>query len=200
MKAARWPGAALACAVLISLTACGGGGGTTTTPATQASPSPPAPQAVTPAVYVRAMCTAMVDLQATVFQSAEQLQGTISSDDPPEQRLEVARTFLENTIVASEALILQLQVAGVPEGSEEFANGVREGAESMKSSLEGALAELDQVPLDDEAAFDSAMQSLGDRLNEAISQAFQPLSDLQDPALDEAFAAEPACAQLRGTA
>jgi hypothetical protein len=173
MKTTRWHGAALACAALISLTACGGGGGTTTTPATQASPpSPPGPQAVTPAVYIRAMCTAMVDLQTTVFQAAEQLQGTVSSDDPPEQRLEVARTFLENMIIASDALIQQLQVAGIPEGSEEFANGVREGAESMKSSLEGALAELDQVPLDDEAAFDSAMQSLGDRLNEAISQAF----------------------------
>ncbi len=177
------------------LGACGGDGGGDEPPAGE----DPA-ETVTAQEYATDICGAL-DAWVTASQDrASSLTGVLNPTDTPENRRDVLAGYIDGVIDDTEALLDDVQAAGVPDvdGGEQIAGQIADAFDSVRTELEQTRDDVDALPTDDPAAFTAAATQLGTSIQTSLTAVGTSVSGISEPELNQAFATEPACSGVGG--
>jgi hypothetical protein len=189
--------------VALTLAACsggddGGGGGGTGGAATGGDTS----QNVSAEAYAKSLCTSM----QTYITDVTDLSNTFVSNLDPSADLAGQRDavigFLDDVLAATDALISDLEGAGVPdvEGGADITSAVKQSFDRARSVIEDAKSQVQGLSLDDPTQFASRLSDIGTTIQTSLGDIGGSLSALNSPQLSEAVAAEPACASVASAA
>lgn len=177
-------------------------GGSETSPDASTSPTEAEDSAPASAPeYVATLCTEMSDWLADLQALQAQVQSSVEPGASPQEAQEALRTFFDDAIGATDAFIGAIRDVGIPgvDDGERIHNDLLAKFDDVKGALEDARAEVENLPLDDRAAFATEAA----RLRESVTTQFQSigaaLATLSQPDLDAAAAEEPACSGISPT-
>ena len=191
---------ALGLALVLGFGACDGDGspdssGNSESPAEETPTTAGAPE------YVATLCTEMSDWLADLQALQAQVQADVPPEAEPVEAQDAIRTFFDNAITATDDFLRAIEEVGAPsvDGGETIHNDLLTKFEEVKSALEEARAEVENLPVDDRAAFVEEAT----RLRESVTTQFESigaaLATLSQPDLDAAAANEPACSGISPT-
>ncbi len=153
---------------------------------------------VTPAAYVKSICSAIGPFEKTVQSRSSALN--LSSIKNPAQGKTALHTFLTAVAGDTETTISQLKAAGTPKVTN--GNAIQNGIVSAFTQLRGALLDAatkaSSLPTSSPKAFKTAADALGTSVRTSMSSIGSGLSGLRNPALEKAAASEPSCKALAG--
>lgn len=200
----RWKLVAATLALALALAACssddnggGGGGGGGVTGASEATGSA---QTVSAEAYATALCSSM----QTYIDDVTNLSNSFASTLDPSADLALQRDsvvgFLDDVLTITDTLISDLEAAGVPdvEGGQAIRDAVSQSFSQARTVIDDARSQVEGLSLDDPQAFATELGNIGGAIQDSLGGIGGSLSALDSPALSEAVAAEPACAQLSG--
>ncbi len=111
--------------------------------------------------------------------------------------------FMVQVVASTDRLLAGVEAAGAPavQKGEQIASDFREGLVHVRQVFEEARVTAENLAVDDPKAFTAGADELSRKIRDAgdrIRQQFQELDSAYDvPELDRAFAAAPACRQVR---
>ena len=167
----------------LALASCGGGSNVEGTPAR---------------AWAGDVCTA-VGTWVQDFQARfESLQSSVTPGMQPEDARTILADFYGDLAARTDELLGDLDAVGQPAVDEGAAisRDFRAPFESIRPALLDAKADAEQLPVDDQAAFQEAAAELDKSLQQAFDdagEAFDKLDEHQTSELDEAFDEEAAC-------
>jgi ABC-type transporter Mla subunit MlaD len=184
--------------VATSLAACGGGSDTNragTTPT--ATPSSPSTETVSAEEYMQTLCSETLNWFETIQEDAGEIQA-LGTDTPPDEAKEKLQGFLDATIENTDELISAVEEqAPDVENGEEISDDVAAAFGDAKEAFEEAKDQVDDLPTDDQEAFDQQLSEIGSALSaqgDALREGFGALSDSEE--LETASEEVDACAEL----
>lgn len=191
MRGRRWKLGVWTIAGALMLAACGGG---------DASDGGSAEETVPAAEYASDVCGALDAWVTASRDRAGSLTGVLNPTDTPENRRDVLAGYIDGVIEDTEALLDDVQGAGVPdvEGGKEIAGQIADAFDSVKTELEQTRDDVDALPTDDPAAFTAAATQLGTSVQTSLTAVGTSVGGISEPELNQAFAVEPTCSALGG--
>lgn len=177
-------GTSAAALVVFVLAGCGGSGASD------------ANAGVTPAAYVRSICTAVQPFVNDVVRRSDKLNsGTLPS---VAQGKKAIQGFLSGVSNDTDVTISKLKAAGAPKVSNgrQLADKVVSAFTHLKTSVNHALNQANALPTDTPAHFKTAATRLGGTVRTSMSGIGTSLNGLTSPELEKAAAKEPACTSL----
>lgn len=191
MRGSRWKPGVWTIAAALMLAACGGG---------DASNGGGSEETVTAQEYASDVCGALDAWVTASRDRAGSLTGVLNPTDTPENRRDVLAGYIDGVIEDTEALLDDVQAAGVPdvEGGEEIAGQIADAFDSVKTELEQTRDDVDALPTDDPAAFTAAATQLGTSVQTSLTAVGTSVGGISQPELNQAFAVEPTCSGLGG--
>ncbi len=180
-KLAGAPATALAIAVLAG---CGSSGSSS---------------GVTPAAYVKSICTAVAPFEADVVKRSNQLNVTTLAN--AEQGKKAIQGFLSAVASDTDQTISKLRAAGTPNVSngKQLGDTVVSAFTELKAAVGHALNQANALPTSNPEAFKKAATELGNSVRTSMSGIGASLGKLKSPELEKAAAKEPACTSLGGS-
>jgi hypothetical protein len=176
-------GAAAAMAIAV-LTGCGSSGSSSS--------------GVTPAVYVKSICTAVAPFEADVVKRSEELN--VATLANAAQGKKAIQGFLSAVSNDTDQALSKLKAAGTPKISngKQLADTVVSAFTQLKGAVAHALDQADALPTSSPDAFKKAATDLGSTVRTSMSGIGASLGRLKSPELEKAAAKEPACTSLAG--
>jgi hypothetical protein len=155
------------------------------------------PQSVTPAAYVKSICSAVAPFESDVQARSNALSSTKLTD--PIQGKQMLQDFLGAISRDSDLVLTRLKHAGAPSvrNGKAIAAAVVSAFAQLKRALQQAFAQAGVLPTSSAAAFRTGAQALGSAVSGSMQNIGAGLSGLKDPALVKAAAKEPACQSLQ---
>lgn len=189
MRGSRWKLGVWTIGATLTLAACGGGGG-----------GDGSEQTVTAQEYASDVCGALDSWVTASRDRAGSLTEVLNPTDTPENRRDVLAGYIDGVIEDTEALLDDVQAAGVPdvEGGEQIAGQIADAFDSVKTELEQTRDDVDALPTDDPAAFTAAATQLGTSIQTSLTAVGTSVGGISEPELNQAFAVEPTCSGLGG--
>ena len=186
---------ALGAVAALTLGACAedkGSGGTATA-------EDPAAETVSVDEYASAVCGALSAWVTDIQDRAANITEGINPGDA-EAGKERLQEFIGDTVTSTETLISTVEDAGTPDtdGGEEAAEQIQSGLEQVKTILEDAQDQIDELPTDDPQAFGTGAQEIATSLQEATGEAASTIDSANSEELTEAFGSNEDCAQYSG--
>lgn len=176
------PAAALA---VVALAGCGSSDGSN-------------PSSVTPAAYVKSICTAVAPFETDVVRRSNELNAaTLSSAAEGKKAI---RGFLKAVSADTDRTISKLEAAGAPKISngKQAADTVVSAFTQLRTAVHHAQTQADALPTDSPDAFRKAATDLGNTVRRSMNGISATLAKLKSPELEAAAAKEPACTSLGG--
>jgi len=173
--------------VLVLLPACsndGGDGG--------------AAPAVTPGTYVKSLCTSVQsyvdDITTLSTDFAAGIDPAASADDQKQAVLD----FLDDALALTDALIEQVDAAGVPdvEGGAAMVEAIAASFQEARDVLEAARARVEAASTEDPQAFAAELNEVGATIQSSLGGIGGSLDLVDSPELAAAAEDEPTCAAL----
>ena len=151
---------------------------------------------VTPAAYVKSICSAIAPFERDVQTRSSALN--FSSIKNASQGKSALHGFLTAIVSDTGDAVAKLKSAGTPNVSngKAIANGIVGAFTQLKSALSQAAQKSESLPTSSPQAFKSGAQSLGLQVRSSMSNIGASLSGLRSPELEKAAAKEPACKSL----
>jgi hypothetical protein len=168
--------------VLCLLAGCGGSGTST----------------VTPAAYVKSVCSAVGPFERDIVarSSALNLTGNIN----PAQGKTIFENFLTAVAKDTDAALNKLKAAGQPNvnNGKAIETAIVGAFSKMKTALDGAAGQAKALPTANPAAFKTAAVNIGRSVQSSLSNIGNSLGStaLQNQQLQKAATKEPACKAL----
>jgi hypothetical protein len=148
--------------------------------------------------YASTVCTSVQTWLTALQESATAVGSDVVAAGSPEEAQTVLAEYLDGVIADTDALIASVEDAGIPdvEGGEAVAGEILGAFEQARTVFEDARAQVDELPIDDPAAFAAATSELGTSIQTASVGIGQSISGLEQEELSQAFTDEPACSAL----
>jgi hypothetical protein len=125
-----------------------------------------------PRQWVRSVCTALDEWQASLQQQAKGLPSAVLQADSPADAKRRIDDFLDEVIAETDTMIGRVQRAGRPAATEgrRFAAQVQARLRKVRAAFADARRRVEQVPTDDPFAFQRQLTEIGqDLLSQARS-------------------------------
>ncbi len=177
------------------LTACNNATSETTA---SGSPSGPASSATTAREYVKGVCGAITTWQQAIQSRASALQSNAASLVDPSTGKQALAGFFDGVIADTDSMLSAIKDLGTPD----VANGAADSAAfldaltKVRDAFQHARDKIDQLPTNSAIAFQNGAQQLVSSMSTEIKAAGTSLSNLNNPELEIASKAEPACSSL----
>ncbi|MBV9423437.1 MAG: hypothetical protein JOZ98_11030 [Solirubrobacterales bacterium] len=151
---------------------------------------------VTPAAYVKSICTAVTPFEADVVKRSDELNLTTLAN--AEQGKKAIQGFLSAVSDDTDRALSKLKGAGTPNVSngKQLADTVVSAFTQLKAAVGHALAQAEALPTSSPEAFKTAATHLGTTVRTSMSGIGSSLDKLKSPELEKAAAKEPACTSL----
>jgi hypothetical protein len=153
---------------------------------------------VTPANYVKSVCTAIGPFEHDVLSSFSSLN--LSPNTSPAQGKTVLQGFLSRIASDSDKALNQLKAAGTPnvKNGKQISDTITNAFSQIDSAMKKASSQASSLPTDSPQAFKTAVQSLVNNVRSSMTTIGTSLqgSTLKSPELESAAAKEPACKSL----
>jgi hypothetical protein len=152
---------------------------------------------VTPAAYVKSVCTAL----GPVVTALRSKQAAVTSATTPSEAKSAFQDYVSTVSTSLGTAIPQVQAAGTPSVSNgsRIESAIVNAFTQLKTALGAAGSQIGSVPTDNAAAFQAGFQSIATNLKSSTAGIKPSLQGLQSPELKSAATAEPACAALKQT-
>jgi len=176
------------------LAACGGDDGGDTAPE-----EAPAADTVSVDDYASDVCSALSTWVTDIQDRAANITQGINPGDAKAGK-ERLQEFIGETVTGTDELIASVEEAGIPdtEGGEEAAQQIQSGLGQVRTILEGAQGQIDELPTNDPQAFGKGAQEIGTSLQEATGEAASSIDAANSEELTEAFGNNEECSQYTG--
>jgi hypothetical protein len=151
---------------------------------------------VTPAAYVKSICTAVAPFETDVVKRTDQLNlATLASAD---QGKKAIQGFLSGVKADTDQALSKLKAAGTPsiDNGKQLAATVVSAFSQLKAAVGHALAQADALPTNSPEAFRKAAAGLGTTVRTSMGGIGSSLGRLKSPELEKAAAKERACTTL----
>jgi len=154
--------------------------------------------AVTPATYVKSLCTSVQsyvdDITTLSTDFAAGIDPAASADDQKQAVLD----FLDDAIALTDALIDQVGAAGVPdvEGGAAMVEAIAASFQDAREVLEAARARVEAASTEDPQAFAAELNEVGATIQSSLGGIGGSLDLVDSPELAAAAEDEPTCAAL----
>jgi hypothetical protein len=157
-----------------------------------------AASAVTPGTYVKSLCTSVQsyvdDITTLSTDFAAGIDPAASADDQKQAVLD----FLDDALALTDALIDQVDAAGVPdvEGGPAMVEAIAASFQEARDVLEAARARVEAASTDDPQAFAAELNEVGTTIQSSLGGIGGSLDLVDSPELAAAAEDEPTCAAL----
>jgi hypothetical protein len=186
-------------AAVVAIAGCGGSSQSsgTASNSSSATSGSSGSSTVTPAAYVKSVCTAL----APVVSNLRSKQAALASATTPQAAKSALQDYVSTLSSGLGTAIPQVQSAGTPSVSKGSAieSAIVNGFTQLKSALAGAASQIGSIPTNNAAAFKAGFQSIATNLQSSTAGIRAGLQGLQSPQLKSAANAEPKCAALKQT-
>jgi hypothetical protein len=159
-------------------------------------------QTVPAEAYATSLCTSMQTYIDDVTNLSNSFASTLDPSADLAGQQDAVVGFLDDVLTITDTLITDLEAAGVPdvEGGQAIRDAVSQSFDRARTVIGDAKSQVEGLALDDPQAFATELGNIGAAIQESLGGIGGSLSALDSPALADAVAAEPACAQLTGAA
>jgi hypothetical protein len=178
---------AAACSALVvagaALTGCGGSSSSSSS-------------SVSPAVYVKAICSAVGPFEKDVQARSSALDlSTIKSAQEGKTALQ---GFLKAIAADSQTAVNRLKAAGDPDvdKGKQIQAAIVSAFTKLNSAMQQAAKSADQLPTNSPDAFRNAANALGTTVRNSMGGIGSSLNGLKSQALEQAAAKEPSCQSI----
>jgi len=154
--------------------------------------------AVTPGTYVKSLCTSVQsyvdDITTLSTDFAAGIDPAASADDQKQAVLD----FLDDALALTDALIDQVDAAGVPdvEGGAAMVGAIAASFQEARDVLEAARARVEAASTEDPQAFAAELNEVGATIQSSLGGIGGSLDLVDSPELAAAAEDEPTCAAL----
>lgn len=176
----RWLALAVV-GVLAALSGCGSSGSSAT---------------VTPAAYVKSICSAIGPFERAVGSRSNALN--LGSIKNPTQGKTALHDFLTAVAADTDHAVAQLKAAGTPKvkNGKAISSGIVNAFSQLQSALSHAAEKASSLPTSSSQEFKNAANALGTGVRSSMSSISSSLATLKSPELEQAAAKEPTCKTL----
>jgi hypothetical protein len=156
--------------------------------------------AVAPGTYVKSLCTSVQsyvdDITTLSTDFAAGIDPAASVDDQKQAVLD----FLDDALALTDALIEQVDAAGVPdvEGGAAMVSAISASFEEARAVLEAGRAQVEAASTEDPQAFAAELNEVGATIQTSLGEIGGSLDLVDSPELAAAAEDEPTCAALAG--
>jgi hypothetical protein len=151
--------------------------------------------------YVADLCSSMVDWQGQAQELSTGLQEEVQANPEmdAEERKDRISTYLEDLKAETESFISNVEDAGTPEveGGEEVADDLLSGFRDLVGVIEDAQAEVEDLPTDDDEAFQSETDQIGNDLQAGFEEIGNGFESMGGTPIDEAITEEESCSEIQ---
>jgi hypothetical protein len=174
---------ALALLVVVCLCAgCGSSGSSKSTPSK-----------VSPAAYVKSVCSAISPLERDVVTRSSALNTPATDATHAKQTLQ---GFLTAVALDAEHALTRIKAAGTPDiaNGKAVAGTIVDAFTQLRDAMRAAVTKSNSLPTDSAASFKTAAQALGTTVKGSLNN-IDP-TGFRNPDIEKAAAKEPACKSL----
>jgi hypothetical protein len=153
---------------------------------------------VSPAAYVKSVCTAVAPFERDVATRSSALDVTHISN--PAQGKKALQGFLSAAATDAGTAVSRIKAAGTPDVSngKSIESGISGAFGQLQGVLQSAASEAATLPTDSPSKFGQAAQALGTKVRTSLSSIGSSLTALRNPDLEKAARKEPSCQSLGG--
>ena len=179
----------LSLGVLLAVASLAGCGGSSSSGSSSSS-------AVSPAAYVKSICSAIAPYEAEVKARSNALN--LSTIKSPQQGKTALQDFLTAVAGDTDHAVSQLKAAGVPQvtNGKAIANGIVNAFSTLQGALSQAASRASTLPTNNAQAFKTSAEALGTQVKGSMNSIGSSLNGLKSQELETAAAKEPTCKQL----
>jgi len=151
---------------------------------------------ISPASYVKSVCSAISPLERDVVTRSSALNNSTAANAT--QAKKILQDFLAAVEKDSDQAVSQIRAAGTPEISNghAVAGTIVKAFTELRDAMRAASAKATSLPTDSAASFKTAAQALGAGVRASLGNI--DASGLSNPDLEKAAAKEAACKNLNG--
>lgn len=153
---------------------------------------------VSPAAYVKSVCTSAGTWFHTIQTAGGALQSTVHKSKSVKDAKHAYVAFIDTLLHATQLAEQQLKAAGAPSvsGGKKISAEVVGAFEGARRGLSGADAQVRKAPTSSPTAFEAAAGRVEQTVQRAL-QSMASLSPQKNPQLHAAAQKEPSCQRLR---
>jgi hypothetical protein len=151
---------------------------------------------VTPAAYVKSICSAIAPFEKDVQTRSSALN--LSSIKSAGQGKTALQGFLSAVAADTDHAVSQLKAAGTPSvnNGKAISAGIVKAFTQLKGALTQAAAQAGSLPITSAQGFKAAADTLGSNVRSSMSSIGSSLGTLKSPELEKAAASDPTCKSL----
>lgn len=153
---------------------------------------------VSPAAYVKSVCTSAGTWFHTIQTAGGRLQSTVHSTKSLKDAKSAYVAFIDSLLHATQQAEQELKAAGTPSvpGGKRIADEVVRAFERAKRGLSSADVQVHKAPTSSPAAFEAAAAGVQRTIQRSL-QSMSSLAPQKNPELHAAARKEPSCQRLR---
>ncbi|MBV9168023.1 MAG: hypothetical protein JO321_12215 [Solirubrobacterales bacterium] len=153
---------------------------------------------VSPATYVKSVCTSAASWFGTIQTAGGRLQSTVHGSKSLNEVKTAYVAFIDALLHATQRVEQELKAAGTPSvsGGSKISTEVVHAFDDAKRGLTGADARVRKTPTSSATAFETAAAGVQQTVQEAL-RGMASLAPQKNPELHAAAQKEPSCRRLR---
>lgn len=155
-------------------------------------------QAVTPGTYVKSLCTSVQSYVDDITTLSTDFAAGIDPAASVDEQKQAVLDFLDDSLALTDALIDEVDAAGVPdvEGGAAMVAGIAASFQEARDVLEAARARVEAASTEDPQAFAAELNEVGATIQSSLGGIGGSLDLVDSPELAAAAEDEPTCAAL----
>lgn len=157
-----------------------------------------AASAVTPGTYVKSLCTSVQSYVDDITTLSTDFAAGIDPAASADEQKQAVLDFLDDALALTDALIDQVDAAGVPdvEGGAAMVEAIATSFQEARDVLEAARGRVEAASTDDPQAFAAELNEVGTTIQSSLGGIGGSLDLVDSPELAAAAEDEPTCAAL----
>lgn len=156
--------------------------------------------AVAPGTYVKSLCTSVQSYVDDITTLSTDFAAGIDPAASVDEQKQAVLDFLDDALALTDALIEQVDSAGVPdvEGGAAMVSAIAASFEEARDVLEAGRAQVEAASTEDPQAFAAELNEVGATIQSSLGEIGGSLDLVESPELAAAAEDEPTCAALAG--
>jgi hypothetical protein len=157
-------------------------------------------QTVPPGTYVKGLCTSVQSYVDDITTLSTNFAAGIDPAASADEQKQAVIDFLDEALAFTDALIVEVDAAGVPdvEGGAAMVAAIAASFEEARGVLEDARGRVEAASTEDPQAFAAELNEVGATIQSSLGEIGGSLDLVDSPELAAAAEDEPTCAALAG--
>ena len=155
-------------------------------------------QTITPGTYVKSLCTSVQSYVDDITTLSTDFAAGIDPAASADEQKQAVLDFLDDSLALTDALIDEVDAAGVPdvEGGAAMVAAIAASFQEARDVLEAARARVEAASTEDPQAFAAELNEVGATIQSSLGGIGGTLDQVDSPELAAAAEDEPTCAAL----